>query len=194
MTMVFYFFPICRDAFSHQKRQVHGPTKLSSHSHGGLTCSFNDIKHRQQHLPIKHAVEHGPQSDGNWVLGPSLFFNRQGALLDAQSMYACLESVNEDPGIAHQSSTCPIKLSLSTDPLCNLYGWARENWNQNFIPCMLLAGICCMALHYRTILNIFLFCPILIAYGKMLGTGKTTTLSIRLTTLGCVKSYVCEVC
>ena len=166
-----------------------------SHSQGGLTCSFNDyqlaeyIQHRRRtagRLPVKHAVERvGPQADGSWVLGPSLFFNRQGTLLNPdESMYAWLGNVYEEPGIAHQSSACPIKLPLSIEPLRELYKWGRENMHQNFIPCMLLAGSCCMALHYKTILNRFLFCPIPIAYGKTSGTGKTTALSIGLSPLG----------
>ena len=170
-----------------------------SHNQGGLTCSFNDyqlseyIQQRRRtagRLPIKHAVERvGPQADGSWVLGPSLFFNRQGALLDPdESMYAWLGNVYEGPGIAPQSSACPIKLPLSIEPLRELFTWARENMHQNFIPCMLLAGSCCMALHYKTILNKFLFCPIPIAYGKISGTGKTTALSIGLSPLGAYPS------
>ena len=58
-----------------------------SHCEGGLTCSFNDyqvaefIQHRRRKvgkLPVEEYV--GPQSDGSWVLGPSLFFSGQGTL------------------------------------------------------------------------------------------------------------------
>ena len=65
-----------------------------SHSEGGLTCSFNDyqlseyIQHRRRNtgkLPVKHAVDHvGPQPDGSWVLGPSLFISITGARLKIQ--------------------------------------------------------------------------------------------------------------
>ena len=148
-----------------------------SHSHGGLTCSFNDYQlaeytqNRRRaagRLPVKHSVERvGPQSDGSWVLGPSLFFNREGELLQPEeSMYAWLGNIYDGPGIAHHSTACKIQMPLSIDPLRSLYMWARENMCHNFMPCMLLAGTCCMALHYKKILSKFLFCPVPIAYGK----------------------------
>ena len=166
-----------------------------SHSHGGLTCSFNDYQlaeytqNRRRaagRLPVKHSVERvGPQSDGSWVLGPSLFFNREGELLQPEeSTYAWLGNIYDGPGIAHHSTACKIQMPLSIDPLRSLYMWARENMCHNFMPCMLLAGTCCMALHYKKILSKFLFCPVPIAYGKTPGTGKTTALCIGLSPLG----------
>ena len=139
-----------------------------SHSYGRLTCSFNDyqlaeyIEHRRRaagQLPVKYAVERvGPQGDGSWVLGPALFFNRRGELLDPEeSSNAWLGDIYKWPGIAHQSIACPIKLPLSIKPLYDLFVWAKENMKHNIIPCMLIAGSCCMALHYKTILNKFLF-------------------------------------
>ena len=95
-----------------------------SHSHGGLTCSFNDYQlaeYTQNHrraagrLPVKHSV--GPQR--SWVLGPSLFFNREGELLQPEeSMYAWLGNIYDGPGIA---TACKIQMPLSIDPLHSLY-------------------------------------------------------------------------
>lgn len=166
-----------------------------NYSQGALTCSFNDymlteyIQNRRRtagRLPVKRAVERvGPQGDGSWVLGPSLFFNRMGQLLEPEeSMYVWLGDIYDGPGIAHHNSACPINLPLSIDPLKSLYLWAKENMGENFMPCMMVAGSCCMALHYKRILNKFLFCPVPIAYGKTSGTGKTTALCIGLSPLG----------
>ena len=52
------------------------------------------------------------------------------------------------------------------------------------MPSMMLAGACCMALHYKQIVRKFLFCPVPIAFGKTPGTGKTTALCCGLSPLG----------
>ena len=105
-------------------------------------------------------------------------------------MYAWLGNIYDGPGIAHHSTACKIQMPLSIDPLRSLYMWARENMCHNFMPCMLLAGTCCMALHYKKILSKFLFCPVPIAYGKTPGTGKTTALCIGLSPLGVYPSHL----
>jgi hypothetical protein len=61
--------------------------------------------------------------------------------------------------------------------------------HHNFMPFMLLAGSCCMVLDYKQILTNFLFCPVPIAYGKTLGTDKTTALCIGLSVLGVYPSW-----
>ena len=166
-----------------------------SYKFGGLTCSFNDyqlaefIQQRRRsagRLPVKIAVENvGPQKDGTWVLGPYLFCDKSGTLLiPDESKYAWIRHLYEGHGIAHQSSACSVNLPPSIDPLRQLYAWAKLNMQHNFIPCMLLSGSCCMALHYKTIVDTFLFCPIPIAYGITSGTGKTTALSIGLNPTG----------
>ena len=166
-----------------------------SHSEGGLTCSFNDyqlaeyIQHRRRNagkLPVKTAVNHvGPQPDGSWVLGPTLFISKKGTLEDPDdSKYAWIGHLYEGPGIAHHTAACSIQLPLSTCPLKDLYAWANRNMQHNYVPGMLLAGAGAMALHYKRILDTFLFCPIPIAYGKTSGTGKTTALAIALSPTG----------
>ena len=160
-----------------------------SHCEGG---SFNDyqlaefIQHQRRktgRLPVKNAVDHvGPQPDGSLVFRPSLFFSSQGML--EKSQYAWIGNLYEGPGIAHHSTACSLQLPLSISPLQDLYTWAKRNMQHNYIPCMLLAGVCSMALHYKRILDIFLFCPIPIANGKTSGTGKTTALAIGLRPTG----------
>ena len=163
---------------------------------GGLTCSFNDyqlaeyIQHRRRNagkLPVKMSVDHvGPQPDGSWVLGPSLFIR---VLEDPdESKYAWIGHLYEGPGISHHSTACSIQLPLSSSPLQDLYAWAERKMHHNFVPCMLLAGAGAMALHYKRILDTFLFCPIPIAYGKTSGTGKTTALAISLSPTGAYPS------
>ncbi len=166
-----------------------------SHSEGGFTCSFNDyqlaefIQHQcraSETLPTKDAVEYvGPQSDGSWVLGPKLFIDSQGSIQDpSESKYAWIGNLYEGPGIAYDSTACSIELPLSTTPLNELFMWAKENLHHNFFPTMLLAGSCCMALHYKKIIETFLCCPIPLAYGSSSGTGKTTALIIGLSITG----------
>ena len=92
------------------------------------------------------------------------------------------------PGIAHHKTACTIYLPLSTRPLQDLYMWTKENMLHNFIPTMLMAGSSCMALHYKTIIETFLFCPIPIAYGKTSGSGKTTALIIGVSPTGAYPS------
>ncbi len=156
----------------------------SSHE-GGLTCSFNDyqlaefVQHKLRNLrrlPHKKAVHTvGPQQDGYWVLGPSLYFNDGGELVDADnSDYTWLGQLYEGPGIAPKNAACIIHLPLCFNALTGMYLWARINMKHNFIPCMLVAGSYVMAMHYTTILKQFLFCPVPLAYGVKSGTGKTT--------------------
>ena len=90
---------------------------------GGLTCPFSDyqlsefIQHRRRdggRLPVKIAVDHvGPQPNGSWVLGPSLFFSSQGMLQDPdESKYTWIGNLYEGPGIAHHSTACSIQLHV----------------------------------------------------------------------------------
>lgn len=160
--------------------------QLNQSSHeGGLTCSFNDyqlaefVQHKLRslgRLPHKMAVHTvGPQQDGCWVLGQSLYFSDSGELVNPEdSEYIWLGHLYEGPGIAPKDTACNIHLPLSTNSLHEVYSWAKINMQHNFIPCMLVAGSFAMALHYQTILKQFLFCPVPLAYGVKSGTGKTS--------------------
>lgn len=73
----------------------------SSIKEGGLTCSFNDFqlseyiqqkRRKAGRIPVKHAVEKvGPQSDGSWVLSPSVHINTDGELIDADHSQVYLD-------------------------------------------------------------------------------------------------------
>ena len=54
--------------------------------------------------------------------------------------------------------------------------------NHNFIPTMLVA------VHYKTILNTFMFCPVPLAFSDSSGTGKTSSLIIGLGPTGAYPS------
>ncbi len=161
--------------FNDEERAIHTPDNLFYWG-----CSFfNDYQlaqHRRRELPVKHAVEHvGPQADGTWVLGPNIFFDGEGILQDPnQSKYW---------KYVPRTRNCTSKYCLF-NPASSLnkplYSWVKTNMRHNFVPSMILAGRCCMALHYKRILETFLFCPIPIAYGTTSGTGKTTSLIVGL--------------
>lgn len=60
--------------------------------------------------------------------------------------------------------------------------------NHNFIPTMLVASSCAMAVHYKTILNTIMFCPVPLAFSDSSGTGKTSSLIIGLGPTGAYPS------
>lgn len=165
-----------------------------SFGEGGLTCSFNDYQlseYTQQKrrkagkLPSGKAVKQvGIQEDGSWVLGPNLYIDQNGEMLDQNtSSSVWISHLYTGPGIAPQDTRCKINLPLSTQPLNSLILLLKQIMGHNFIPSLMLMGSCAMALHYGTILKNFLFCPIPLAFGQS-GTGKTTALRAGLTIVG----------
>ena len=170
--------------------------QLINHSfiEGGLTCSFNDYQlsefiqqklRKAGKLPVKKAVNAvGQQDDGTWVLGPNLYMNGQGELVDPDLLkYMWVGHLYEGPNIAPQCTACPVELPLTITPLTHLLQHLRVTMKHNFIPAVLLLGSCAMAMHYHTILDKFMFCPVPIAYGRS-GTGKTTALRCGLAICG----------
>jgi hypothetical protein len=161
---------------------------------GGLTCSFNDyqlaefIQQKLRNtgkLPIKKAVKSvGQQEDGIWVLGPDLYIDMGGQLVDPnQSDYIWVGHLYNGPQIAPNSAACIVELPLTTDPLTGLLEHLKTTMKQNFFPTLMVMGACAMAMHYHTILKKFLFCPVPIAFGNS-GTGKTTALRCGLAMCG----------
>lgn len=141
-------------------------------------------------LGVKTAVNKvGPQADGTWVLGPSLYFSQKGELIDSDSsQYIWISHLYDGPGIARQTTACNISLPLNTESLEDLYAWSRKYMCHN-----LVAGSCAMAMHYKTILRTFLFCPVPLAYSEKSGTGKTTSITIGLGPTGAYPSrFVCR--
>ena len=167
----------------------------NSFKEGGLTCSFNDFqlseyiqqkRRKAGRIPVKRAVERvGPQRDGTWVLSPSAYINDDGLLIDADhSKYTWIGHLYDGPGIAPEATACPILLPLSAEPLTVMLKWLQQNMLHNFIPAVLVVGSFAMALHYRTIVQQFLFCPVPLAFGRSSGTGKTTAMRCGLALLG----------
>ena len=165
-----------------------------SYGEGGLTCGFNDfqlaefIQQKMRNagrLPTKKAVQKvGPQEDGTWVLGPDIYINPEGEIIDpSQSQYMWISHLFDGPGIASQREACPIKQPLTTESLHALVQHLAATMEHNFVPSLMVLGSCAMALHYHTILGKFLFCPIPLAFGES-GTGKTTALRCGLAITG----------
>ena len=94
------------------------------------------------------------------------------ALDPSESEYLWVSHLCQGPGIALQSDACDVTLPLSIDPLCDLTEHMKVTMGHKFYPALLVLGSGAMALHYQTVLNKFLFCPVLLAFGNA-GTGKT---------------------
>lgn len=170
--------------------------QLINHSfvEGCLTCSFNDYQlsefmqqklKKAGKLPVKKAVNTvGQQDDGTWVLGPKLYINGLGELVNPNLLkYKWIGHLYEGPSIAPQCTACPVKLPLSITPLTHLLQHLKVTMKHNFIPGLLLFGSCAMVMHYHTILEKFMFCPVRIVCGQS-GTGKTTALRCGLAICG----------
>ncbi len=161
---------------------------------GGLTCGFNDyqlaefIQQKRRiegKIPTVNAVKMvGPQSDQSWVLGPNVYINSEGQLInpDATSN-VWIGHLYDGPGIAPNRTSCNILLPLSIDPLRCLIDHMHSNLAHNFYPGLLVMGSFAMALHYETILSKYMNCPVPLAYGES-GTGKTTALRCGLSIVG----------
>ncbi len=160
---------------------------------GGLTCGFNDFQlaeYVQQKIrssgrisKTRSVEQVGIQHDGNWVLGPNVYINADGYLVDPNtSQYVWISHLYEGAGIAKATDASVIELPLSTEPLKRMFELLKLTVQHNFMPALLLLGSCAMSLHYKTILAKFLFCPVPIAFGDS-GTGKTTALRCGLAML-----------
>lgn len=116
------------------------------------------------------------------MLGPSAYINDDGVLIDGDhSKYTWIGHHYKGPGIAPEETACPI---LSAEPLTLMLRWLQRNMLHNFIPSLLVVGSFAMALHYRTIVEQLIFCPVPLAFGRSSGTGKTTAMRCGLALLG----------
>lgn len=161
---------------------------------GGLTCSFQDhqlsefiqIKRRTvTHMPEKRVVSVvGPQDDDLWVLGPDVHIDSQGQSINPEeSSYIWISDMYSGPGVAPKSSACTIQLPLTTGSLVLLMDLLRETMKHNFLPAVLTIGATCIALHYKTVMEKFEFCPVPLVFGSP-GTGKTTAAKCGLAMIG----------
>ena len=171
--------------------------QLLNHSYGegGLTCGFNDYqlsefiqqkRRKAGKLPKgKAVVKVGPQDDGSWVLGPNIYISSAGEEISPDdSNFFWVGHMYNGPGIAPQNTACSIQYPLMLEPLCNLIEYLMNTMGHNFFPTLMVMGSCAMALHYKTILSKFLFCPVPLAFGNS-GAGKTTALRCGLAITGC---------
>lgn len=117
--------------------------------------------------------------------GCLVHINTDGELIDADhSKYTWIGHLYHGPGIAPEGTACCVALPLSTEPLMLMLQWLQQNMQHNFIPSLLVVGSFAMALHYKTIVSQFLYCPVPLAFGRSSGTGKTTALQCGLAMLG----------
>lgn len=130
-------------------------------------------------LPTKKDFESvGQPEDGIWVLGPDLSMD---SLVDPnQSQNIWVGHLYDGPKIAQNYTACPVELPLSTD---SLKEHLRAMLKHNLFPALMVTGACAMAMHYQTILQKFLFCPVPIAFWNSV-TGKTTALRCGLAMCG----------
>lgn len=165
-----------------------------SYGEGGLTCGFNDYqlaefvqqkRRKVGKLAKGMSVEMvGSQVDGSWVLGPDIYINDDGQQMKPEDTFNIwIGHLYDGPGIASMATSCPIALPLSIDPLACLIDHIPTALGHNFVPTLLVMGSFALALHYKTILSRFLFCPVPLAFGPS-GTGKTTDLRCGLSIVG----------
>jgi len=76
-----------------------------------------------------------------------------------------------------------IQLTLSTSPIVRLLSLSKIALKHNFISSVLVIAGGVMALHYKTLANVFGGCPIVVCLGPS-ETGKTTALKAALSLTG----------
>ena len=148
-------------------------------------CSFTDkelseyVQEKRQHgeIETKRAVSRvGCQDNGLWVLNEKLIINADGKEVSVDdSPCIWLGHLYEGPGIAKNVNAITVPLPLDAKVLIELATKLKSIMEHNFFAALLLLGACVMSLHYGTILDKYLNCPVPIAFGPS-GTGKTTAL------------------
>lgn len=166
-----------------------------SYPSAGLTCSMQDHqlseylqtkKRSAARMPEKLAVRNvGQQQDKKtWVFGPNCHIGSDGTLIDESvSPYVWISHLYTGPGVAPRDSACNIELPLTTEPLTMLMEDLNVVMQHNFLPSLLVLGASAMALHYNTIIEAYMHCPIPLVCGPP-GTGKSTALRCGLSLLG----------
>ena len=160
----------------------------------GLTCSMQDSqlseylqtkKRSIGPLPEKIAVRSvGQQDKFMWVFGPNCHINNDGFFVDQdESPYVWISHLYSDPGVAPCDSACDVALPLDPKALDSLMIILKDVMQHNFMPSLLVLGTCAMALHYNTVIENYMFCPIPLICGSP-STGKTTALRCGLSMLG----------
>lgn len=91
-------------------------------------------------LPTKKAVEKvGPHEDGTRVLGPDIYINPDGEVINpSQSQYMWISHLFEGPRIHPRCEACPIKQPLVTKTLHTLIQHLAATMEHNFIPSLIV--------------------------------------------------------
>ena len=164
-----------------------------------LQCSFTDKevaeyiqykKRESPQLPKKYAVKKvGKQPDGTWVFSSIAHLSSAGKQIKIEdSCYIWIGHVFAGHDVASDGDQCSIELPLTTDPLCSLLTTLRDNFEHNFIPCVMTMAAGILNLHYQTMLKKWKNCPIPLVFGAS-GTGKTTALLCALALYGAQETH-----
>ena len=111
-----------------------------------------------------------------------------GSLIPAESSpYVWLSHLCQGRGIATNGDAVCIPHPLSTDGLLPLIEAITVITKHNSAAALMVLGSACMALHYKTIIEVNGECPAPFICGNV-GTGKSLALRAALSLLGCHKS------
>lgn len=165
---------------------------------GGLSCSFND-KELTQYLIWKRKLSDtqeklgilqlGKQPCGKiWVLAQDCYINSQGQP-DVGHDYMWLKSFPSYGAatakeLCLEEIACDVK-AIQIDPgsFSDLLNTLQSCLQHNFLSAVLLLGAGAMAFHYTKIIEMFQFCPQVMACGPP-STGKTLSLQAALSLFG----------
>ena len=169
---------------------------------GGLTCSFND-KELIQYIAWKkkrfHQDSNAPRIEKQgvltlgkqpcesiWVLSEDCFIGKHGGV-STDHRYRWLKKLvtfrNAQREMSLEQITCKISLPLSVENFPALMRQLQKCLEHNFISGMLCVGGAVMMFHYRKLIQLYSFCPQLVAFGPP-STGKTLSLRIGLSLFG----------
>ena len=169
---------------------------------GGLACSFND-KELIQYISWKkkrfHQDNNAPQIEKQgvltlgkqpcgdiWVLSQECFIHKSG-VVSTDHKYRWLNKLvtfgNTQREMSLEQITCKVSLPLSLHNFPALVQQLERCLEHNFISGMLCIGGAVMMFHYRKLIQLYSFCPQLVAFGPP-STGKTLSLRVGLSLFG----------
>ena len=156
-----------------------------------LSEFLNFLKSHAPSLPRKKAATLVGQQPGTnvWVFGNDLIFNDEGDEV-ADAGYVWLnQSQLEDSAIPSDDLLPRVSFPLSTKPLTRLNALLKVCSKHNYNSSLLVIGGVVMSLHFRSVVEEFSGCPIIVALGPP-ETGKTTAIRAGLSLVGVKEHYV----
>ena len=187
---------------------------------GGLTCSFTD-KELTQYISWKRRMFHknedkvdkegvlqlGRQPCGKiWILSEDCCINKEGQITNNHNYVWLKNSAsfgNSTKEISLEEIACNVIKPLNSTPLPSLTTVLEKCLEHNFLSGLLFIGAGAMIFHYSKILELFKFCPQVMAVGPP-STGKTISLQASLALFGannsknhynsCSKAYCLQRC